>query len=129
MCACVRVCVHAELRVSWQAELLTGSSVTNVEEARRAAQELLRRGCRSVVITLGPQGCVVLRAQDSAWKHVPTAPVTAVDTTVSTVKCVSSPVVSVACFRVLVQVFPRRGRARKSHSKTVILCGTNIPGF
>lgn len=64
-----------------EAELLTGSSVTSVEEAHRAAQELLRRGCRSVIITLGPQGCVVLRAQDSAWKHVLTAPVTAVDTT------------------------------------------------
>lgn len=69
--------------VSTQAELLTGSSVTNVEEAHRAAQELLKRGCGSVIITLGPQGCVVLKAQESTSKHVPTTAVTAVDTTVT----------------------------------------------
>lgn len=66
-----------------QAELLTGSSVANVEEAHQAGQELLKRGCGSVIITLGPQGCVVLKAQESTPRHVPTAAVTAVDTTVS----------------------------------------------
>lgn len=66
-----------------QAEMLTGCAVTNVEEARGAARELLRRGCSSVIVTLGPQGCVVLQAQGSTPKHVPTAAtVTAVDTTV-----------------------------------------------
>ncbi|XP_044021868.1 ribokinase isoform X2 [Siniperca chuatsi] len=64
-----------------EAELLTGSSVANVEQARRAGQELLKRGCGSVIITLGPQGCVVLKAQGSTSKHVPTTAVTAVDTT------------------------------------------------
>ncbi|XP_040917451.1 ribokinase [Toxotes jaculatrix] len=64
-----------------EAELLTGSSVAHVEEAHRAAQELLKRGCGSVIITLGPQGCVVLKAQESVPKHVATAAVTAVDTT------------------------------------------------
>ncbi|XP_069392531.1 ribokinase isoform X2 [Paralichthys olivaceus] len=64
-----------------EAELLTGSSVTNVEEAHRASKELLKRGCGSVVITLGPQGCVVLKAQESTPKHVTTTAVTAVDTT------------------------------------------------
>ncbi|XP_029982524.1 ribokinase isoform X2 [Sphaeramia orbicularis] len=64
-----------------EAELLTGFSVASVEEAHRAAQELLRRGCGSVIITLGPQGCVVLEAQGSASKHIPTTAVTAVDTT------------------------------------------------
>ncbi|XP_034530601.1 ribokinase isoform X2 [Notolabrus celidotus] len=64
-----------------EAELLTGSSVVNVEDARRAGQELLKRGCRSVVITLGPQGCVVLEAKESTSKHVPTAATIAVDTT------------------------------------------------
>ncbi|AWP16961.1 putative ribokinase isoform 3 [Scophthalmus maximus] len=64
-----------------EAELLTGSSVANVEEACRAGQELLKRGCGSVIITLGPQGCVVLKARESSPKHVPTAAVTAVDTT------------------------------------------------
>ncbi|XP_061699101.1 ribokinase isoform X1 [Syngnathoides biaculeatus] len=64
-----------------EAELLTGSSVNNVEEAHWAGRELLRRGCRAVIITLGAQGCVVLKAQESTAKHVPTTPVTAVDTT------------------------------------------------
>ncbi|XP_026211785.1 ribokinase [Anabas testudineus] len=64
-----------------EAELLTGSSVANVEEAHQAGQELLKRGCGSVIITLGPQGCVVLKAQESTPRHVPTAAVTAVDTT------------------------------------------------
>uniref|UniRef100_A0A3Q1CIL5 Ribokinase n=1 Tax=Amphiprion ocellaris TaxID=80972 RepID=A0A3Q1CIL5_AMPOC len=64
-----------------EAELLTGSSVTNVEEAHRAGQELLKRGCGSVIITLGPQGSVVLKAQESTSKHIPVTAVTAVDTT------------------------------------------------
>lgn len=71
------------LNRSVQAELLTGSSVANVEEAHRAGQELLKRGCGSVIITLGPQGCVVVKAQEITSKHIPTAAVTAVDTTVS----------------------------------------------
>ncbi|XP_030574582.1 ribokinase isoform X1 [Archocentrus centrarchus] len=64
-----------------EAELLTGSSVASVEEAHRAGQELLKRGCGSVIITLGPQGCVVLKAGESTSKHVPAPTVTAVDTT------------------------------------------------
>ncbi|KAM6917511.1 ribokinase isoform 1-T2 [Lycodopsis pacificus] len=64
-----------------EAELLTGSSVANVEEAHRAGQELLKRGCGSVIITLGPQGCVVVKAQGSSSKHVQTTAVPAVDTT------------------------------------------------
>nr|XP_020470178.1 ribokinase isoform X2 [Monopterus albus]XP_020470179.1 ribokinase isoform X2 [Monopterus albus]XP_020470181.1 ribokinase isoform X2 [Monopterus albus] len=64
-----------------EAELLTGSSVANIEEAHWACQELLKRGCTTVIITLGSQGCVVLKEQGSTPKHVPTNAVTAVDTT------------------------------------------------
>ncbi|XP_024865251.1 ribokinase isoform X2 [Kryptolebias marmoratus] len=64
-----------------EAELLTGCSVNNVEEAHHASQELLRRGCGAVVITLGPQGCVVLKAQEKTLTHVPANAVAAVDTT------------------------------------------------
>ncbi|XP_068436567.1 ribokinase isoform X1 [Clinocottus analis] len=64
-----------------EAELLTGSSVTNVEEAHRAGRELLDRGCGSVIITLGPQGCVVVEAQGSTSKHVQTTAAATVDTT------------------------------------------------
>ncbi|KAI4804769.1 hypothetical protein KUCAC02_026385 [Chaenocephalus aceratus] len=66
-----------------KAELLTGSPVSNVEEAHRAGQELLKRGCGSVIITLGPQGCVVVEAQGSASRHVQTTSVKSVDTTAS----------------------------------------------
>uniref|UniRef100_A0A1A7XIN9 Ribokinase n=2 Tax=Iconisemion striatum TaxID=60296 RepID=A0A1A7XIN9_9TELE len=64
-----------------EAELLTGCSVNNVEEAHRAAQELLSRGCGAVIVTLGPQGCVVLKAQEKTSTHVPASAVAAVDTT------------------------------------------------
>ncbi|KAM4625625.1 ribokinase isoform 2-T2 [Polymixia lowei] len=64
-----------------EAELLTGSSVASVEDACRAGQELLKRGCGSVIATLGPLGCMVLKAQDSAPHHVPASVVKAVDTT------------------------------------------------
>ncbi|XP_010890662.1 ribokinase isoform X2 [Esox lucius] len=66
-----------------EAELLTGVAVATVEDAGHAGQELLRRGCRSVIITLGSQGCVVLSGQEpsTGLHHVPAKPVTAVDTT------------------------------------------------
>lgn len=62
-----------------EAELLTGCPVSSVGEAERAGQNLLARGCGAVIVTLGPQGCVVLQAKGS--KHIPTETVTAVDTT------------------------------------------------
>ncbi|XP_064881681.1 ribokinase isoform X2 [Oncorhynchus nerka] len=66
-----------------EAELLTGVAVASIEDAGRASEELLRRGCSSVIITLGSRGCVVLSAQEpsSPSHHVPTKPVTTVDTT------------------------------------------------
>lgn len=64
-----------------EAELLTGLSVTSVEDASRVGLELLRRGCASVIVTLGPQGCVVCQSTNTAPKHIPTTAVTAADTT------------------------------------------------
>ncbi|XP_072313916.1 ribokinase [Eucyclogobius newberryi] len=64
-----------------EAELLTGCPVSSVDEAERAGQTLLARGCGAVIITLGPQGCVVLQAEGSTSKLIPTEAVTAVDTT------------------------------------------------
>ncbi|XP_040054989.2 ribokinase isoform X3 [Gasterosteus aculeatus] len=64
-----------------EAELLTGSSVANVEEAHQAGQQLLKRGCGSVIITLGPQGCVVVKAQGLTSTHVQTTACATVDTT------------------------------------------------
>ncbi|XP_051502252.1 ribokinase isoform X2 [Myxocyprinus asiaticus] len=64
-----------------EAELLTGMAVTSVEEASQVSLELLRRGCGSVIVTLGPQGCVVCQSTNVVPKPVPTTLVTAVDTT------------------------------------------------
>ncbi|XP_077094430.1 ribokinase [Siphateles boraxobius] len=64
-----------------EAELLTGLSVTSVEDASRVGLELLRRGCGSVIVTLGPQGCVVCQSTNTAPKHIPTSATTAADTT------------------------------------------------
>lgn len=64
-----------------EAELLTGLSVSNVDQAHQAGQQLLSRGCGSVIVTLGSQGCVVVQAQGAAPIHIPTPAVTALDTT------------------------------------------------
>uniref|UniRef100_A0A3B1IU58 Ribokinase n=1 Tax=Astyanax mexicanus TaxID=7994 RepID=A0A3B1IU58_ASTMX len=64
-----------------EAELLTGCPVATVEDAGRVGLELLNRGCVSVIVTLGPQGCVVLQSTDPTPKHIPTTKVTSVDTT------------------------------------------------
>ncbi|XP_066531284.1 ribokinase [Hoplias malabaricus] len=64
-----------------EAELLTGRPVTSVEDAGSVGLELLKKGCASVVLTLGPQGCVVLQSADKTPKHIPTTKVSSVDTT------------------------------------------------
>uniref|UniRef100_A0A672TF94 Ribokinase n=1 Tax=Sinocyclocheilus grahami TaxID=75366 RepID=A0A672TF94_SINGR len=64
-----------------EAELLTGLSVTSVEDASQVGLELLNKGCGSVIVTLGPQGCVVCQSRNMAPKHIPTTAVTAADTT------------------------------------------------
>uniref|UniRef100_A0A671K659 Ribokinase n=1 Tax=Sinocyclocheilus anshuiensis TaxID=1608454 RepID=A0A671K659_9TELE len=64
-----------------EAELLTGLSVTSVEDASQVGLELLNKGCGSVIVTLGPQGCVVCQSTNMAPKHIPTTAVTAADAT------------------------------------------------
>ncbi|XP_012669741.1 ribokinase isoform X2 [Clupea harengus] len=64
-----------------EAEILLGETVATVEDAGKVSLKLLGRGCGSVIVTLGSQGCVVLSAQDSCPKHIPTTKVTSVDTT------------------------------------------------
>ncbi|XP_034015355.1 ribokinase [Thalassophryne amazonica] len=81
-----------------EAELLTGSSVTSVDEALRAGQELLMRGCSSVIITLGPQGCVVFERQKSFSKHIPTTAITPVDTTGAGDSFIGALAFYMACF-------------------------------
>lgn len=62
-----------------EAALLTGIPVDSPQSALLAAQMLLRRGARRVLITLGSQG--VLYADATRHVHLPVHPVVAVDTT------------------------------------------------
>lgn len=58
---------------------LAGLEAGDLESAREAAERLLARGARCVVITLGGQGA--LACDGAATLHFPAFPVTAVDTT------------------------------------------------
>ena len=72
--ALVDLCVPNE----GEAASLTGLSVADVADAAEAAFALRRRGCRAVVVTLGPRGSVYV--DDSESLHVPAFPVEAIDT-------------------------------------------------
>lgn len=52
-----------------EASLLTGLPVADLEQARRAADLLLAKGVRNVVVTLGEQGSLLHTASDSI--HIP----------------------------------------------------------
>jgi ribokinase len=62
-----------------EAELLTGVAVHSIEDARRAAAELRRRGAAAALITLGKRGC--LYVDEFQDLHIAAPVVTAVDTT------------------------------------------------
>ena len=60
-------------------ELLTGQRVNNIDDAALAASKVRAQGVQSVVVTLGSQGVLVVR--DNETHHVPARNVDAVDTT------------------------------------------------
>lgn len=60
-------------------ELLTGQAAGTVEKAETAARTLLQRGPRTVIVTLGEQGVLVVTSEKA--EHFPAVPVEAVDTT------------------------------------------------
>jgi len=62
-----------------EAEVLTGIAVTAPDRASQAAQHLLARGVRRVIVTLGTKG--VLYCDGKSALHFPAFPVDAVDTT------------------------------------------------
>lgn len=62
-----------------EAHVLTGIAVHSVEEAARAGRCLIARGVGVALVKLPHGGCVLVTAQGS--RHVPTAPVSRVDTT------------------------------------------------
>jgi len=62
-----------------EAEVLTGVAVKDVNSAARAGRILLKRGVKSVIITLGSLGSVIIDSQGVT--HLPAPEVKAVDTT------------------------------------------------
>ncbi|XP_060610097.2 ribokinase isoform X2 [Anolis sagrei] len=66
-----------------EAEILTGIAVGNAEDAGRVGCILLERGCKTVIVTLGPEGCVMVSTKAPTPKHVPAQKVTPVDTTLA----------------------------------------------
>jgi len=66
-----------------ESEIITGLTVTSVDEAKAVTSILLDRGCRTVIVTLGAQGTVFATVDQTEAVHIPTRHVEAVDTTVS----------------------------------------------
>jgi ribokinase len=62
-----------------ETELLTGLPVNTLEEAEAAARALLKRGPKTVILTLGERGALLVDGDTVA--HVPAVPVNAVDPT------------------------------------------------
>ena len=62
-----------------ETEGLTGIAANSVEEATRAARQLVNKGVKTAIVKLGEGGCVV--ATNETVMHVPTVSVDVVDTT------------------------------------------------
>ena len=62
-----------------ETELLTGMPVGTLEEAEDAARVLLERGARTVILTLGERGSLLVT--EETREHVPVETVNALDTT------------------------------------------------
>jgi ribokinase len=62
-----------------EAGMLSGISIQDMESAKKAAQKIRERGVKTVIITLGSNGALVL--DENVFTHIPVSPVTAVDTT------------------------------------------------
>jgi ribokinase len=62
-----------------ETEILTGMPVETDEQAEAAARELIARGAKTVILTLGERGCLLVTSD--GCELVPATPVTPVDTT------------------------------------------------
>jgi ribokinase len=62
-----------------EAKVLTGRDPDDRAEPEEVARDLIRLGVRQVVMTLGEHGALIVTASSS--KHIPAAPLRAVDTT------------------------------------------------
>jgi ribokinase len=59
--------------------LLSGQPVTDISSAKSAARTLLEKGIKTIVITLGPNGALLVKGDGAV--HIPTFRVDVVDTT------------------------------------------------
>jgi len=64
-----------------ETEILTGMPVDTMEGVEAAAHELIRRGARSVLCTLGERGSLLVTGEGAGAVHLATDRVDAVDTT------------------------------------------------
>lgn len=62
-----------------EAEILTGIKVIDTLSAQKAAEKLLQKGVRNIVITMGAAGAFIMNSEFSGM--IPVVPVKAVDTT------------------------------------------------
>jgi len=69
-----------------ESEIVTGLTVTSIDDARAVTSVLLERGCSVVIVTLGAQGAVFATDNQRKAIHVPVRSVQAVDTTVSSTR-------------------------------------------
>jgi len=79
-----------------ESEIITGMTVTSIDDARAVTSVLLERGCRAVIVTLGAQGAVFATKDETKAIHMPARSVEAVDTTVSA--NLASRCLSASCF-------------------------------
>lgn len=54
-----------------EAEALTKINFVEIIDAKRMVQDLLKKGCRTVIVTLGKLGAVVNTIEDGKIYHVP----------------------------------------------------------
>ena len=62
-----------------ETQILAGMKIDSVESAELAAKEILTRGVKTVLITLGENGCLIVDSSSST--HIPAEKVSVVDTT------------------------------------------------
>ena len=60
-------------------QLLSGQSVTDIDSAKSAARSLLEKGVKTVIVTLGANGALLVT--DGQATHIPTFKVDVIDTT------------------------------------------------
>lgn len=62
-----------------EAEMLSGITITSIETAILAAEEIRKKGVKTVIITLGKLGAILVNEEGA--QHIPSPQVTAIDTT------------------------------------------------